>query len=210
MVQNNKLGTILSLDDISSNYGITLKCKLGISYFIRGNIAMSEQYFDDVLNANSEYIEAFIGKGRCFLKRNKLKEAVSHFSKGISKFPQCGEIYRNLGNTYLEQENYNNAISLLKESIEIMPNSALANNNLGYVFQKVEKYIDAMKYHNNAVKLDPILWEAYADRAKCHLKLGNSEEAQTDIFTANDIKERYDSSKWEWIKFSNSTNIKVD
>ena len=122
IIQNDKFGISLSSFDISLlNYETILHYKLGATHFVRCNYDTSENYFDNALIIDPNYLKAIIGKGRCLFKKRQFKKAITYFDIGKTKFPECGEIYRNLGNAYLERNNLSEAINNLKHSIKLIP-----------------------------------------------------------------------------------------
>lgn len=114
--------------------------------------------------------------------RNCLHHMMEHFQP-------TGQDFSTLGLIELKQANYHPAITYLNRAIHEDHQNTVALNHRGYAFLQIKEYREAGFDLNNAIYLNPMYAEAYANRALWHVNNNDWDAAEADLDMAQALKE---------------------
>ncbi len=110
----------------------------------------------------------------------KYEQAVSYYTKYLSKYTNDKEVYYYRGLANRRLNNLDWAVADYNKSLEIDPNYASVYVSRGYVFALQKKYDAAVRDYTTAIKLDPNEKQAYINRAVIYKELGKIKAADED------------------------------
>jgi len=94
-------------------------------------------------------------RGREFLKRNLIEEALESFQKVVELNPRHPDGYRTLGFIYGRKEMWPEALKALEKALEINPNDLQSQKNLGILHLKQGNFDNALSALEKAFELNP-------------------------------------------------------
>ncbi|KAI8083259.1 uncharacterized protein B0P05DRAFT_536717 [Gilbertella persicaria] len=97
------------------------------------------------------------------------------------------EEIKNLANEQYKQGHYDEAVKLYTQAIDASPKTSTYYNNRAAALVMQKKYKDAANDCRRVLELDPQNVKAYLRAGKCHLNLGNLEEAGRQLKMASEI-----------------------
>ena len=93
----------------------------GVDYINQGDYQQAIEEFNQVLNIDSEYVDAYCGIGIAHLYQKKYREAIETLEKAIALNPDKAIAYYLLGKAYKEIMNYGEAISAWNKFLALRP-----------------------------------------------------------------------------------------
>ncbi len=141
----------------------------------------------------------FYLRGREFFHQERRKNihfASEMFTRAIKKDPDYALAYAGLADcysflsTYFEktQENIEGAVTASKRAVELDPGLAEAHASMGLALSLNKQYDDAEKEFDNAIKLNPKLYEAYYFYARICKQRGKIEKAVVLFKKASEVR----------------------
>lgn len=143
--------------------------------------------FNKALSLNPNFSQVFIGRGFAYLSLGRYEDALSDYTKAISLKPDEAVFYNNRGALYNDMEKYDLALSDLDKAIALKPDFANPYRHAGIAWEKKGNFEKALRSYTKAIQLDSKYKEAYADRARIYLALGDSKNASKDEETASKL-----------------------
>src|SRR5262249_20606704 len=113
--------------------------------------------------------EAYLARGRAYLKLGQLNAAVDDF-KLADKLRPTGQAQAALGHCYGEMGNHRWAVGCYREAIRRDFRTAVVLNNLGYSLMSDGVDAEAAQCFREAIQAGPRLQPAYYNLAKVELK----------------------------------------
>ncbi|MFH0948067.1 MAG: tetratricopeptide repeat protein [Elusimicrobiota bacterium] len=117
---------------------------------------------------------------------------IKYFSKAIEKWnyrtsnKNKSNVYINRGVAYAIIEDYDGAISDFTKALTFDEDPS-AYYNRALLFTKQKKYKNALDDVNNALRLNPLLENAYTIRGELYQKMGKVKRAKKDFLTVSEI-----------------------
>ncbi len=102
-----------------------------------GDYTKALQRFEDAVEGNPRYAEAYFQIGYCNDQLGRYAEAIEPIKQAIRIKPDYAEAYVNLGATYHQLTRYTEAAQAYNRAISIKPDYAMAYCNLGMTYGKV-------------------------------------------------------------------------
>ena len=77
--------------------------------------------FQQAIELNNKFIEAWVYKGICLEKLERYQEAIQCYEKALEINPNVADLWYNKGATYCKMKRYGDALQCLNRVIEIEP-----------------------------------------------------------------------------------------
>ncbi len=126
----------------------------------------------------------WIDKGRLYIQKNKLEEAIEAFTSAITLNPNYAFAYFSRSFAYMKKEQYERALADTNKAIDIDPKVGAHYAFRGAIYWVIKQHEDAIKEFTNALSLDPdsfwtftLLGNAYFETGKLHEALDNFNRA---------------------------------
>lgn len=166
---------IISLDKTFAN-----------AYTVRGLVKSRLGLFDDALNEFSialQYCEDPKQRSRIYIARAVAHDGLEQHDKVIEDYDSANKLsalsassLNNRANAYLKLGQLDIAMLDAKESLKLCDKDdkeqrSCIYDTLGCVYFAKEMYKEALNNFNNAIHLNPQLWESYENRANLYKKI---------------------------------------
>ena len=148
----------------------------GVARFNSGDLAQAEKLFEQAVNKDQRFAEAYNNLGLCLTEQGRHDEATVAFETAIEINPELAAGYNNLGYVLFKQQSYEAAIEMYKEAIGRSHDTSSAYTNLGNAYQKTGELEKAVTAWQKAVQIDPA-----NDRAARYLERYSAGIAAGDI-----------------------------
>lgn len=165
---------------------------------------VAERYFDWAIEdcsglTDEQRFLALYGKGRVLSDNNEDYEgAIEYFDRALSLDPSCCQCLDQKGWAQFSLEEYEAAFASVDGALKICPENAHAWNNKGiYYYLQDEDYQKALECFDKATEADPNFGDAWYDKYKAHLKLGQNKEAEIALKKSTKCGVSEQSSKQE-------------
>lgn len=138
-------------------------------------------------NNNAPASDEYISRAVSNLKKGRIEDAVSDFTRAIALGPQNALVYNARGSAYFQLNQFDNAVSDYNKAIEIKPDLAAAYQNRGSVYYRQGLFDNAISDYNKALEINPNLAASYQDRGSIYLILRRFDEAVSDYDKAIEL-----------------------
>lgn len=156
-----KKALVLDKKSAHANY------EIASSYFAMKNYENAIKYSNNVITANSDYIDqAYILKGSAQDLSGKPKDAVKTYIQAIKKHANNHLLYYNLALTSFNLKEYKDADNALQKALKINPLHASSHLLLGYSMVRQENRVKGILALYNFLLLEP-----KTNRAEAALKM---------------------------------------
>ncbi len=142
------------------------KIKIALDYYSKGNLEKAAEYYQYLINENSNESIVFLNYGIILKQLGKINEAELFLRKAIDINPNLAQAHNSLGNILKDHNKLEEAQNSLNIAIKLKPNYAIAHNNLGNILKDLGKLEDAEKSIRKSIELEK-------DKAEFHYNLGN-------------------------------------
>lgn len=162
--------------------------KNGSAKYQLKNYVSAIKDFDEAININNSYTDAYYLRALCYGTLKKYSKALSDFNKVIELDPNYKDAYINRGFYVLEKTgDYQGAIRDYNKYLELSGDeeNAFALNNRGYARYKLNDLESAMEDIQKSIQIDPDNSFAYKNRALIYISLDNLNLACQDLEQAN-------------------------
>ncbi|MFZ5571367.1 MAG: tetratricopeptide repeat protein [Thermodesulfobacteriota bacterium] len=140
--------------------------------------------YEHVLRINDDNSVIQNTMGLAKLDRNRVQEAIQHFSKAIWLKPDNGKPYNNLGIALVQNNQLALAEQAFRNAIELMPGFADAHVNMGIVKLRQGDTRNAIAHFSQALALNPIHAKAHFSMALAYEKENRVDRAISHYETA--------------------------
>ena len=137
----------------------------GLGFVGSEDYAKALPYFEEAVQRNPSYAEAWFEVGVCNGELGRHQEEIAAYQQAIRLKPDFARAYYNLGLAYGELGRYQEEITAFQQAIHLKPDFAEAHYNLGGVYGKLGHYQEAVAAFQQAIRLKP-------DYAEAHINLG--------------------------------------
>jgi tetratricopeptide (TPR) repeat protein len=176
-----------------------------------GDVAEKMRCFENAIQEDENYADAYYQKGLVLLKSLKAKDAISEFS--IALQIQKKEVYFEArGTAYSETRQFDKALTDFNAVLSTNPQNRKVLLKKGNTSLEVANYTEALLAFNDVLRIEPLNTEALIGRANCYMKGGKMQEA---INTLNPLLKREPTNQdalyslGEWYELSNDTTTAI-
>ena len=121
----------------------------------KNDLTTAQSLYLEVLENESENVEAIGNLGVIFKALGNYKEAIDYYIKAIKLNPNNALTYNNLGNAFKAIKDYKRAILAFSDCIKRDPKNFSAYNNLGIVYESLGDNNKAIAAYKEAIKINP-------------------------------------------------------
>jgi tetratricopeptide (TPR) repeat protein len=162
----------------------------------------AEKYFDSVLErcpGSDDCLSAYYGKGRVLNDdKEDYKGGFEYLDRALEIDPSCCQCLDQMGWSLFSLEDYDGAMRMVEDAIKMCPSDAHAWNNKGiYYYLHFQDYQKALECFNKAIEVDPEFGDAWWDKYKAHLKLGQKDDANAALAKATEYGTSEQSTEQE-------------
>jgi len=129
-------------------------------------------FYDKVIELDSNYKEAYNGKGSCLHQLKMYNEAIIAFEKSIEIDPNYADSYLGKGLCLIALEKKEEAIICFEKLNELDPQDYTAFTLKGMCLADLERYEEAIISYDKALEINPELESAIDCRKLCLSMLG--------------------------------------
>lgn len=123
-------------------------------------------------NARDEYV-----RGRDALAHRNHAEAITHFQKATSIYPQFFDAQLLLGTAYMDLREWQSAETAMDRALEIKPDNASALLALGEIYWRQKRIAEAERTLLDGLKLDENNWHGQFTLARLYWEAGDAMKA---------------------------------
>lgn len=146
------LAELLESEKLDSSNPI-VQNNLGLAYFLRDRLDLSESHLRKALSLKSDYSESRNNLGRVLIERGKYQEAISEITKVINDltYQNPDKALTNLGLAQFKMGQYDVAKKTFIKAIDHQRENCLALNYYGRCFYELKDYRRAAESLDKAV-----------------------------------------------------------
>lgn len=96
---------------------------LGFTYYKKKDYKLSERYYLDALDIDSQYYVALRGLGRTYMAMQRYEEAIAAFRNAIEVVPEYADAYYDLGLAYMKVRDYRQARKAFERVVLLAPDT---------------------------------------------------------------------------------------
>ncbi len=158
------------------------------TYYLGGELAMSDtskdrdvnkaiEFYRKAIGQDKKFFEAYFALGKAYIKKRDFTLAIDSFRSAIAIDKTSEASVFNLGVAYDANHDYPNAIRSFQKAIAMDPKGAEAHTRLGYVLAEQGKSREALEHYNTALDIDPKNFDAYFYWGSLLVDQGNFRDA---------------------------------
>jgi len=152
--------------------------KIKLKGFIAATIFLAGTYLFAQTSAN---LNAGLSRGESLFKENNAKDAVQVLEYEILNGQISDNSFNFLGLGYYQLGEYDNSIDAFKRGLKVQPeNAKLLSYNMGNTYYAMKEYKIAGDCYSDALKADPLFYDALLNRANALLMAGQLVSAKDD------------------------------
>lgn len=121
----------------------------------KGDLQKAIQAFTDALDMRPSDIEAYIGRGRCYLELGDYSSAMSDFARAEDLAPDRPDAHVATGDLYFARKEYKRAIEFYDQAVELDGSHAMGRCRRGISHYYRKNYRQALQDLQRALALDP-------------------------------------------------------
>lgn len=154
---------------------------LGLCYAKAGKTEAAIEHYKKAIELKPSHSNSLNNLGAIYFEKKNLDEAEKLYSQALKYEPNNNNAICNIGNIKLAKNKPDEAIECYEKAIALKPgediefSAACAYNNIGFVKIEYGLLDDAFKYFDKAIETDPHYYEAYFNKARAYLLLGDFE-----------------------------------
>jgi len=136
--------------------------------------------FNRAISIFGQYADAYLMRGNCYDNKNNPEKALENYIQA-SEYNKKYLIFAYGYECALEHiKKYDDAIITLSRSIELGINSFIAHCMRGNSYSSKGDILKAIEDYDEAIKINPKIFQPYFSRGSQHIKLENFDEAIKD------------------------------
>src|SRR5437667_3505534 len=144
----------------------------GLDFVGSEEYAKALPYFEEAVQRNPSYVEAWFEVGVCNGELGRHQEEIAAYQQAIHLKPDYAKAYYNLGLAYGELGRYQEEIAAFQQAIHLKPDYAEAHRNLGVAYGKLGRWHEAVAAFQQAIHLKPDFAEAHSNLGAAYGHLG--------------------------------------
>lgn len=145
------------------------------------------QGVNTAVQLNPEVAHLYHNRGVILRFFKEHAEAEKNYEKLTQLNPKNNINFYWLGEAQYEQAKYEEAIANFKKSLELNPTGGWELEKIGQCLYALKKYEEAIPWCDRMITKKPTVGLHYAQRAKVHKAMGNTEQASRDISKAKEL-----------------------
>jgi tetratricopeptide (TPR) repeat protein len=127
--------------------------RLGILAQQSGDFDNSLMFFQQVLQLDPHYGEAYNNMANIYVLRGDIESAINSYRKAITYLPTDANVYLNLASLFLRTEGrLHEAIDLLRQSVSVLPTNSQLHSTLAGALQEDQQLDAAITHHKLALQ----------------------------------------------------------
>jgi tetratricopeptide (TPR) repeat protein len=123
--------------------------------------------------------EAEIAHADFLSRMERYSEALAVYQQAASRVPESSRLLRGLARCYWMLDRPGPAIEAIRRAVNLKPPDPMANYDLAVMLVRTGRANEAVPYLDEALRIDPHLWNARALKAGIFTDLGRIEEARS-------------------------------
>ncbi len=173
----------------------------------RGDYEGAERFFNEVLQLNPDYYQAYFQLGYLNTKLGDYELALANYKKTVDMNPGYAKGWFALGLTYQRNSDYDKALKALDSATDADPTYAKALVQKAKILMKQGDYKSAEGAYNRAIQVDPSYSTAYADLGQIYVSQERWEDATSALSTATALDAKLHKA---WFLLAQSENASGD
>lgn len=154
--------------------------KIAVLYYYMEKYEECIKISEKIINGQSYRYEGLKIKGICLSKLEKYEESIEILKEAI-KIKGDYIDYYNLGVIYVFNGDVYTAINQYEKCLEINPNCAEAHLNISICYFKVLLVNKSLYHLEEAIRLNPDMYDSYAVKGECYRFLNNLDYAEENF-----------------------------
>ncbi len=169
----------------------------GRSLYKSKNYELAAECYGKISALDLDDAIAFIKKGNCFAKLNRLDEAKDCYNTGLLKMDSTSQIYFSTkGRCKINLGNYEDGIKDIEKALEMGPTHISWLKTLAFALSKAGKKDEAIKYCDKVVQKEPYSERTWKYKGELHLALGQLDKSLESFDKATKINTK-DPGLWQ-------------
>src|SRR6266571_721923 len=160
----------------------------GLDFVGSEEYAKALPYFEEAVQRNPSYAEAWFEVGVCNGELGRHQEEIAAYQQAIHLKPDYAEAHYNLGGVYGKLGHYREAAAAFQQAIHLKPDYAEAHNNLGGAYGALGHWQEAVTAFQQAIRFKPDYAKAHCNLGGAYGELGRWHEAVTAFQQAIHLK----------------------
>ena len=149
----------------------------------KGKPDQAAEHYLGALKTAPDYYPAHNNLGSLYLSRSAFKSAEEQFREAVRLDQNEAQPYFNLANVLLLTGRYSESESAVASGLQRRPDSGFGNFLQGCLLGRAGHYPEAEKSLQQALRLDPVLWQAHLQLVNLYLQQGRRENAVSQLQT---------------------------
>jgi len=126
---------------------------VGLSAWKNGDLAKSEQAFEQALSIDGTHMKSLVNESRLFIDQKRYDEAIDRLTRASAIDPESSEVFRLLGRTYTAKGDTEDAMMAYGSALEVNGEDAWSLNNLGLLLVEGKRADEALPFLAKAAAL---------------------------------------------------------
>jgi tetratricopeptide (TPR) repeat protein len=156
-------------------------CAIASELSDKGDFEGSLKFYNEALELDDCYVEAYNNRGNVFFKKHDYVSAVGDYTRVLDLKPAFSAVYFNRANALYKKGDFDGAIRDYKKALEIQPRYPAACYNCAVAFFSKGDSATAQDYCARAVAFDKTNCGGWMNQGLMLLKLGKDGEAQASF-----------------------------
>lgn len=145
---------------------------LGLLYLNDARLDEAEEMFAQLLQRDSNHIEAWVNRGVVALKQGREQEAVSYFTQALLLDPKHLAARNNMAATFIHSDRYEAALTYYDELLQEDPHCVEYLYNAGIAHMGMGQLSLAQTLFQRILDLDQRHFGAFSNLAAIHMRIG--------------------------------------
>jgi len=165
---------------------------------VKANSLLREMLKNEDSFINPTRIDIMIDIGVLMAEKVQIEDAIFLLTKITEHSPSRHKAWLNLGTVYQKTGQFDQAIKHYQKALGVNPEYAMAHNHLGMIYltrflknKDSTQRIKALENFNKAIRIDPLIPDAYNGRGVVSLSLEKINDAVLDFKKAIKLKPEY-------------------
>jgi len=160
-----------------------------------GHWQNTETLFQHTATVTKDNYIAHYNLGHFYFRKNRINEAIQHYSRAVQIRPHYDDALNNLGIALAVNGELDAAVERLQKAIEVAPHRPDTYYNLGNVLVMQRRLEEAATAYKQALTLNPDYPEAHSNLANVLAMQGDKNEAAKHYIEALRLNPHFDAAK---------------